>query len=116
MEDSLRIVPILVNEEEDFDTKLICYSALETLVERTLAIDRGRSLDTVKAELLNELLRLACELCLDLSKLKYYAQVRPQYEKLKHRYEFTGRFKSIPFNDADEEEISSNAESAYFLY
>jgi hypothetical protein len=116
MEDSLRIVPILINEEEDFDTRLICYSALEKLVERTLAIDLIRSLDTVKAELLNELLRLACELHLDLSKLKCYPQVRLQHEKLKHRWEFTGQFKSISFDDGDEEEMSSNAESAYFLY
>jgi hypothetical protein len=114
-----------VSRQEDFD--LNGYPEFKRLIEIALAIDWSRPPSIIKEELLNQLLCLACELNLDLSKLECYPQIRSRYEKLKDqllykkrklqlRREITGHYAAISFSDVDDEDMSWDAVGHWALY
>jgi hypothetical protein len=115
-------------EQEIFDVKLVCCPAFEELIEIALVSNWSESLiDTIKDEILNQVLCLACQLNLDLSQSKFYPQIRPRYERIKAelqykklkiqlRREFTGRDEPLVFSDADDQEGTYGDSGPWFLY
>lgn len=112
--DMLR-VRVVICKQEEFDGNLN-HRAFEKLVEAlALVIEWSRSLGVIKDELLVTLLLAAAdELNFDISStVRCHPQIQSIYEKLKLRYEFTGRFKPLT---GLEEDMPCEGEGPGFLY